>query len=169
MKSTNLNRLRFRLVVVGALLVSVWLVDSMTFRMRCRAQFQQIRQDETTELSVFICRHDFHLFLTDHQRSLVAFQGDEWLDSVELYTDAGAGGRLHYVKRENEILAIDMNGAHFEISERGIRSLGWRWLSPLPQGELRRIDSHGSSHYNDKAVVTPPQLREVYLYKDSSI
>ena len=172
MKSTNQNRirrLRFRFVVVGALILSVWLVDSITFQMRCRAQFRQLYQDETAELSLFICRHDYHLFLTDHQRSLVAFQGDEWLDSVELDADAGAGGKLHYVKSKNEIHAIDMNGAHFKITERGIQALGWRWMSPLPQGELRRISSYGSSHYSDEVVLSPPKLEEVYIYKDSSI
>ncbi|MEE2903225.1 MAG: hypothetical protein VYC39_12905 [Myxococcota bacterium] len=171
MKSLNQNRiqrLRFRFVVAVALILSVWLVDSITFQMRCRAQFQHLCQDETAELSLFICRHDYHLFLTDHQRSLVAFQGDEWLDSVELYADAGTGGKLHYVKSKNEIRAIDMNGAHFRITERGIEALGWRWMSPLPQGELRRISSYGSSHYSDEELFSPPRLEEVYIYKDSS-
>ena len=68
----------------------------------------------------------------------MAFRGDEWLDSVELYADAGAGGKLHYVKSENEILAIDMNGVHFKITERGIEVLGWKWMSPLP----RRAQTH---------------------------
>ena len=163
---TRIPRLRFRFVVASALIFSVWLVDSISFRMRCHEQFRQINQAYSSDLSLFVCRHDYHLFLTDHARSLIAFSDGNWVDSVELYSDPGAGGVLHYVRRDNEFIAVDMNGSHYQITKRGIKALGWKWREALPYGELKRVYSYGSSQYIDEAISHPPKLNDVYIYKD---
>jgi len=117
-------------------------------------------------LGVFVCRHDYHLFLTDHERSLVAFSGEDFIGITKLYSDAGAGGALHYVVADAKITAIDMNGYHFSVTRNGIEPLGWLWMDPIPRGELRKIDTYGSSRYKDEAVTRPRPLDDVYWYKD---
>ena len=68
--------------------------DSLFFKSTCARQIKTVKPPSVDGLGVFVCRHGQHLFLTDHQRSLVVLLGDDIVDSASLYPDAGGGGQV---------------------------------------------------------------------------
>ena len=58
-------------------------------------------------------------------------------------------------------------GTSFEVTPHQIKSRGWRWMDPIPDGLIRQIDTYGTSRYVDKETARPVDVNAVYIIKDS--
>ncbi|MBE3123260.1 MAG: hypothetical protein IMZ65_00470 [Planctomycetes bacterium] len=122
-------------------------------------------QAQNAPLSIRIEKVNAHPSLPDHDRVLVALVGNQPIDRMQIYPDAGAGVYLHYVAQDDGIIAVDANGTWYKITRQGISKLGWRWQEPPPQGAVHRISADDRHEY----VTTPVgnvALSDVYQHKD---
>ena len=141
-------------------------IDSLFLKSTCARQMEAVNPPSVDGLGVFVCRHGQHLFLTDHQRSLVVFLGDDIVNSASLYPDAGGGGQIYYVVGEHTITVIDMNGMRFVVNKDGIDTQEQTWMQTLPQGETHRVKTYGLKRYSDTVIEGTVELEDVYWYKD---
>lgn len=149
-----------------ALYTLLSITDALFFTSTCARQIETVQPPSHDGLGVFVCRHGQHLFLTDHQRSLVVFRGSDIVESTLLYPDSGGGGQLYYVVGEHTITVIDMNGMRFVVNKDGIGAQEQTWMETLPQGEIHRVKTYGLERYTDSILEGPVRLEDVYWYKD---
>jgi hypothetical protein len=140
--------------------------DFLMFKSTCERQMEQFKPPSHGGLGVFVCRDGQHLFLTDHERSLVVFTDDDIIDSASLYPDAGGGGQIHYVLGDGQITVVDMNGTRFVVDKEGIKDREWTWMQALPTGETHRVKTYGMRRYKDTVIEGAVKLDAVYWYKD---
>lgn len=117
------------------------------------------------ELSISIEKINQHPFLVDHGRLLVVKAGDQVVDSLEIYPDGGDGSDLHYFVMENQIIAIDCNGIWYQITQQGIKVIGWKWDEELPEGTIYRITLNENGKCESQ-LLENVSLSRVYISKD---
>ena len=112
-----------------------------------------------------------HPMLVDHDRNLQVKNSGELIDSQALYPDTGIGCSAFLYEKRNEFIVIDCNGVSYSISREvgTIEPMGWKWeQEPPPEfvGEYVRLEA---GEYVLKHRDDPPDIEEIYRYKDPEI
>ena len=115
---------------------------------------------------MFVCRGASHPFLSDHDRTLAVFSGSTVIDVEVLHSSPGGRLPVHFVQGTPHWTVVDVNGMHYAVDQTGIRTIGWKWMAPLPPGPVKKLSANNAGFYVITETVGEPSLDDIYTFKD---